>query len=197
MDTDFWLSILDYFYICDPFPVTSLLWVLQSCPRGLQLSEILIQLLLLANFMENRLVLAEILAIKNNNLHILSVGEKIITLHLEEFVLTEFGRPVIVPVTVIVVSHCVKSPVMRVQCVILSTLHTVWFCRFALLLHMLLTEPEPSGINGLNVWYGLLGNYLLDICLFLMEKTCYGGGVKIILIHCRTFSKMGYIPPKS
>lgn len=120
MDTDFWLSTLDYFYICAPFPVTSLLWVLWSCPRGLQLSEILIQLPLLANFMENRLVLADILAVKNNDLHILNVGEKVITLHLEEFVLTEFGRPVTVPVTVIVL----KVTVLNLQ----SWECSVWSC---------------------------------------------------------------------
>lgn len=61
--------------------------------------------------MENRLVLADILAVKNNDLHILSVGEQVITLCLEEFVLTEFGRPVTVPVTVIVL----KVTVLNVQ----------------------------------------------------------------------------------
>lgn len=42
--------------------------------------------------MEDRLVLAKILAIKHNDLHMLSVGEKVIMLHLEEFVPTELGR---------------------------------------------------------------------------------------------------------
>lgn len=46
--------------------------------------------------MENRLVLAKVLAIKHNDLHVISVGEEVITLHLEEFLSTEFGRPVTV-----------------------------------------------------------------------------------------------------
>lgn len=54
-------------------------------------------------------MLADILAVKNNDLHILSVGEKVITLHLEEFVLTEFGRPATVPVTVIVLKVTVLN----------------------------------------------------------------------------------------
>lgn len=46
--------------------------------------------------MESRLVLAQILAIKHNDLHILSVGEKVITLQLEEFVSAEFGSAVVI-----------------------------------------------------------------------------------------------------
>lgn len=94
-------------------------------------------------------------------------------------------------------SHRVKFSVLKVQCVSWYNLHTAWFCRFGLLLYKPLTEPKPSGIHTLNVQYGLLGNHLLDICLFITEKMCYGGGLKIILVHCKTFSKMGYIPPKS
>lgn len=163
MDRDFWLSALDYIYICAPFPVTSLLWVPQSCPRGLQLSEILIQLPFPAHLMESRLVLAQILAIKHNDLHILS-GEKVITLHLEELVSAEFGRPVTVLYS-LYSHHYVKAPVLRVQCVVCSPLHTAWFCRSGLLLHMLLTEPKPSGLRywmcGMDCW---VITFLMLVC---------------------------------
>lgn len=113
-----------------------------------------------------------------------------------DFVSSEFGRILWQCYSVCIQNHCATSPSLRVKCMTWY-LHTVEFCMFCLLLLMLLTEPKS---DLLILCSGLLYNYLLDIYnsvrkyryIFLKEKSFYRDNL-IILVHCWSSSKMGYI----